>query len=113
MGPRFRHGTCPWAEGPRDSGLLVALFKAGRPPRPVFNSQWRILIGLRTSAQTQSKDSAGDRDKWSHQIFCQTGEGRCPWQNWVPAFEAVRKCPSWAHTSSSFRDGPQDQARNP
>ncbi len=49
MGPRFPHGTCPWAEGPRDSGLLVALFKAGRPPRPVFNSQWRILIGLRTS----------------------------------------------------------------
>src|SRR5947209_6772796 len=49
MGPRFPHGTSPWAEGPRDSGLLVALFKAGRPPRPVFNSQWRILIGLRTS----------------------------------------------------------------
>src|SRR6266446_4063926 len=97
--PAFPTELVPWAEGPRDSGLLVALFKAGRPPRPVF-------IGLRTSAQTQSKDSASDRDKWSHQIFCQTGEGRCPWQNWVPAFEAVRKCPSWAHTSSSFRDGP-------
>ena len=25
-------------------------------------------------------------DQCSHQKSCHTGEGRCPWQKWVPAF---------------------------
>jgi hypothetical protein len=25
-------------------------------------------------------------DRCAHQKSCHTGEGRCPWQNWVPAF---------------------------
>jgi hypothetical protein len=25
-------------------------------------------------------------DQCSDQKSCHTGEGRCPWQNWVPAF---------------------------
>jgi hypothetical protein len=32
MGPGFPHGTCPWAEGPRDSGPRTVSSRAGRPP---------------------------------------------------------------------------------
>ena len=36
--------------------------------------------------QTQSGDPSGDGDRWRHQKSRHTGEGRCPWQNWIPAF---------------------------
>jgi hypothetical protein len=38
------------------------------------------------SVQTHSEDSIGDGGPCAHQKSCHTGEGRCPWQNWVPAF---------------------------
>jgi hypothetical protein len=45
----------------------------------------------RASVQTHSEDSIGDGGAMLTSKSYHTGEGRCPWQNWVPAFAGKTK----------------------
>ena len=43
-------------------------------------------------------------DQCSDQKSCHTGEGRCPWQNWVPAFAGKTRRRHGTDTASAPTD---------
>jgi PhoPQ-activated pathogenicity-related protein len=46
-----------------------------------------LLGGMITAARALRAQQSGPAADQAHiKNFCYTGEGRCPWQNWVPAF---------------------------
>jgi hypothetical protein len=48
----------------------------------------------------------GDSDQCSDDQSCRTGESRCPWQYWIPAFGGPLHCIIRLHLNANWRAGP-------